>query len=591
MRMACVGLTAWVISLGAVAPAKAADPELTGHWEGLLKPAPGIELRMIINVSEEGGKLKATLDSPDQGAVGLPADSIAVKDGELTFGRKAIQAEYKGKLDAKGTEIVGTFTQRGRATPLTLKKVDKPDTLTIPAELFGIWEGKLKAGAGIELRMFLKVEKLSSGGTTAAFVSADQTPTPLPIDKLTLIGTKVVAASKAIRSEFQGTLNAGKTEIAGEWKQGGASLPLTLKKTDKVTEPKRPQTPKPPFSYRSEDVTYPDKEAKFTLAGTLTLPKGMGPFPVVIMITGSGSQDRDETLLGHKPFLVIADSLTKRGIAVLRVDDRGVGGSTGDPLEATTMDFAGDVRAGIAYLKTRKEIDPKRIGLVGHSEGGIIAPMVAAGSDDVAFIVLLAGTGMDGAEILKAQTRLIFKAGGGSDASVAMQLKVLDAILGLVVGPKDGKKDPKDAKADAAKLEALARAAIALIPESERKAMGDLSTRSIEQQIARVNSPWFRFFLTFDPKTVLAKVRCPVLAINGSKDLQVPCKDNLAAIESALRSGGNKSVTIKEFPGLNHLFQPCNTGAPSEYNSIEQTIDPAVLTVLGDWITATAGKK
>jgi pimeloyl-ACP methyl ester carboxylesterase len=584
MRTAWLCLAVWAAGQGSLASTDAADSRATGHWEGILKPALGVELRLILNVNEAGGKLKATLDSPDQGAFGLTADSITFAKDELTFARKAIQAEYKGKLNAQGTEIVGTFTQRGRATPMNLKKVDKPAMLTLPAELVGTWEGKLKAGGGIELRLVLKVDKLPDGAITAAFTSPDQTPAPLPISSLTLDGAKVVAISKAIKSEFQGTLNAGRTEIAGEWKQGGASMPLTLKKTDKVSEPKRPQTPKAPFSYRSEDVTYPNPESKYILAGTLTMPQGPGPFPVVLMITGSGAQDRDETILGHKPFLVIADALTRRGIAVLRVDDRGVGGSTGDPLVATTQDFAGDVLAGIAYLKTRKEIDPKAIGLVGHSEGGIIAPMVASKSDDVAFIVLLAGTGMNGADILKAQTRLIFQAGGASDSMVDGQLKILDAILGVVTGTKDE-------KADAAKLEVLARAAIALIPEAERKALGDLSSKSIEQQIARINSPWFRYFLTFDPKTVLVKVRCPVLALNGSKDLQVPCKDNLAAIESALKSGGNTRITIKELPGLNHLFQPCKTGAPSEYASIEQTIDPAALTILSDWIVATSGRK
>jgi pimeloyl-ACP methyl ester carboxylesterase len=588
MKTIWLGFVLLAAGQGGFAAAGAADSRASGHWEGLLKPAPGVEMRLILNVSEEGGKLKATLDSPDQGAFGLAADSITVANDELTFARKQLLAEYKGTFNAQGTEIVGTFTQRGRATPLNLKKVDKPDTLNIPAELVGIWEGKLKAGGGIELRLVLKVEKLPDGASTAAFTSPDQSPAPLPITTLSLDGARVVAVSKMIKSEFQGTLNAGRTEIVGEWKQGGASLPLTLKKTDKVSEPKRPQTPKPPYSYRSEDVSYPNPESKYTLAGTLTMPQGPGPFPVVLMITGSGAQDRDETILGHKPFLVIADALTRRGIAVLRVDDRGVGGSTGDPLAATSQDFAGDVVAGIAYLKTRKEIDTKAIGLVGHSEGGIIAPMVASKSDDVAFIVLLAGTGMNGADILKAQTRLIFLAGGASSSTVDSQLKVLDAILGVVTAPKDGKADDK---ADAAKLEMLARAAIALIPEAERKALGDLSSKSIEQQIARVNSPWFRFFLTFDPKTVLVKVRCPVLALNGTKDLQVPCKDNLAAIESALKAGGNTRITIKELPGLNHLFQPCNTGAPSEYASIEQTIDPAVLTILGDWIIATTGRK
>jgi hypothetical protein len=268
---------------------------------------------------------------------------------------------------------------------------------------------------------------------------------------------------------------------------------------------------------------------------------------------------------------------------VLRVDDRGVGKSTGSPVDATSADFATDVAAGIAYLKTRPEVDPKRIGLVGHSEGGLIGPMVAAKSPgDVAFLVLLAGTGVNGAEILKAQSALILKAIGASDDVLKAQGRLMAEVVAVIAAEKDE-------KAAASRIEALAKASLALLPEAERKAIGE--SKAIESGLGRINSPWFRFFLTFEPKTVLTKVRCPVLALNGEKDLQVPPGQNLPTIESALKSGGNDRVTTKTLPGLNHLFQHCKTGAPSEYASTEETFAPEALTLMADWIVATTGRK
>jgi hypothetical protein len=362
-------------------------------------------------------------------------------------------------------------------------------------------------------------------------------------------------------------------------------LPLVLKKTDKLSEARRPQTPKAPFPYKSEDVTYPNESARIILGATLTLPEGKGPFPAAVLITGSGAQDRDETLLGHRPFAVIADALTRRGIAVLRVDDRGVGKSTGSQADATSADFATDVAAGIAYLKTRPEVDPKRIGLVGHSEGGLIGPMVAAKSpEDVAYLVLLAGTGVNGAEILKAQSALILKAAGMPEGLVGAQSRLLAEILKVVA-------EEKDDKAAEARFELLTRAALAALPEADRKSLAAQAGPSGKAQFLRVKSPWFRYFLTFEPKTALAKVRCPVLALNGDKDLQVPPEQNLPAIEAALKSSGNDRVTTRVLPGLNHLFQRCKTGAPSEYATIEETFDPAALKVVADWIVATTSAR
>jgi hypothetical protein len=364
--------------------------------------------------------------------------------------------------------------------------------------------------------------------------------------------------------------------MAGQFKQGGFTLPLTLKKTDKPTEVKRPQEPKKPYPYVEEEVSYENKKAGVKLAGTLTLPQGKGPFPAVLLITGSGAQDRNEAILGHKPFLVLADHLTRKGIAVLRVDDRGVGGSTGNVSQATSEDFAGDALAGVEFLKSRKEINPKKIGLIGHSEGGIVAPMAAVKSKDIAFIVLMAGTGLTGEEILYLQGELISRAAGAHLLDVAAQRRLQEQMFAVVLSETDNARAEK-------KLREILAEEVSKLSEEEKKAAGSASG-AMEAQIKSVLSPWFRFFLTYDPKPTLRKVKCPVLAINGEKDLQVPPKENLRAIEEALKAGRNKDFTIKELPKLNHLFQTCTTGSLSEYSQIEETIAPVALETIADWI-------
>jgi pimeloyl-ACP methyl ester carboxylesterase len=270
--------------------------------------------------------------------------------------------------------------------------------------LEGNWEGTLKAGP-LELRLAFHVTKGKAGAFRATFDSLDQGATGLPVEEAKQDGKAVTFTLKSLSASFEGKLDEAEATIAGTFKQAGAEFPLTLKRVDKVSMPRRPQTPKVPFPYREEAVRVENREGKATLAGTLTVPPGKGPFPAAILISGSGSQDRDETIFGHKPFLVLADALTRRGVAVLRVDDRGVGQSTGGVLDSTSEDMAGDVRAELAFLRSRPEIDPKRIGLIGHSEGGLIAPMVAAKDHEVAFIVLLAGTALPGEEILYQQGR------------------------------------------------------------------------------------------------------------------------------------------------------------------------------------------
>jgi uncharacterized protein len=282
-------------------------------------------------------------------------------------------------------------------------------------------------------------------------------------------------------------------------------------------------------------------------------------------------------LLSHKPFLVLADHLSRRGIAVLRVDDRGIGGSTGSIKTSTSDDFAGDVLAGLAFLKGRKEIDGKKLGLIGHSEGGIIAPIAATRSKDVAFIVLMAGTGLPGTQILEAQGQLILKAAGSSESEMKFERDAQNRLIDIIA-------QEKDEKVAQSKLATALKEIRAAMSDSDRQALANSPGGLSDAAVDAFNNAWFRYFLTYDPRPTLRRVRCPVLAINGEKDLQVPAKENLAQIEKALKAGGNRNVKTVELPGLNHLFQPCKTGSPSEYGTIETTIAPEALKTIGDWI-------
>ena len=323
-------------------------------------------------------------------------------------------------------------------------------------------------------------------------------------------------------------------------------------------------------------MTFKNVQANITLSGTLTLPSKEGNYPAVILITGSGPQNRDEEVLGHKPFLIISDHLTKKGIAVLRYDDRGFGQSTGDFKSGTSLDFATDVESALTYLKTRKEINQNKIGLIGHSDGGMIAPMVAAKSQDVAFIVLLAGPGIQGGKLLVMRQELMARAMGMSEAEIQESKKSNEKIFEIV----SRSKDPQTIKADLIKY---SKENPPNIP-SRFLPPGMTKEEFVAAQINEITSPWFIYFLNYDPTTTLEKVTCPVLALNGEKDVQVPSKENLTAIGNALKKSGNKNVIIKELSNLNHFFQECITGSLSEYATIDQTFSPIALTEISDWV-------
>ncbi|HTR97969.1 MAG TPA: alpha/beta fold hydrolase [Candidatus Acidoferrales bacterium] len=441
-----------------------------------------------------------------------------------------------------------------------------------PRDPRGVWQGRLQ---GV-LRIVLHVSADSSGTRTGSLDSPDQGAAGLPASRVGFEHDTLRFELARPAAAFVGRMNESGTMLRGDWLQGGRTLPLELARADSLPPLRRPQLPRKPYPYDEEDVRYPGGEPGIELAGTLSHPRGAGPFPCALLITGSGPQDRDETIAGHKPFLVIADRLTRAGMAVLRVDDRGVGGSSG-PLEgSTTAALAGDVRAGVRYLRGRRDIDPRRIGLIGHSEGGLIAAMVAAGSDEVEFIVLLAGPGVRGDSLLIAQAAAIGRAAGASEADVAAERDLQAGLFALA-------RQHPDSATTVARVRAIFRAAGIDSARAESR---------LGAAVAGARSPWIAFFIDADPAPVLRRVRCPVLALNGGRDLQVLPAQNLPAIASALAAGGNPDVTTRELPGLNHLFQSCTTGLPTEYAQIEETFSPAALETLTVWITRrTAGAR
>lgn len=445
--------------------------------------------------------------------------------------------------------------------------------ITYGQDITGKWNGILKI-QGTQLRLALNINQTDTG-YESTLDSPDQGAKDIPVTSTTFENSILTFEISSIGVSYSGNLN-GEGEIHGTFKQMGQSLPLNLsKKALEKEKLVRPQEPKKPYPYYSEEVSIANIKDSITLSGTLTLPSKEGKHPVVVMITGSGPQNRDEELVGHKPFLVIADFLTKKGIGVLRYDDRGTAKSTGNFKSSTSKDFATDVLSAVTYLKTRNDIDYKNIGLVGHSEGGLIAPMVASKTKDIAFIVLLAGLGISGYDTLLLQTELIAKANGTDDAKLQIELAALKGTLDIIVEGNSLDNIKSDLK-DYIKKEIEAHPD--LLPE------GMKADKYINGNAKQLATAWFKYLINYDPATSLTKVSCPVLAINGEKDLQVPPKINLNAIEKHLKEAGNTNFVVKELPNLNHLFQECNTGSPSEYANIEQTFSPSALTEIANWI-------
>jgi uncharacterized protein len=540
--------------------------DITGDWNGKLN-ANGAQLRLVLHVSKNtDGSLKATLDSVDQGANGIPVSSMTLKTSQLSLKVDAVKGSYEGKVNSDVSEIAGTWTQ-GAPLELNFHRggiAAKPKPKPVkPSDLDGNWLGTLDTGMG-KLRVVLHILN-TEDGLAATLDSPDQNAKGILVTNITRNGAKLNFNVESIGGSYEGTISSDLGSFEGIWTQLGKSFPLALKrvKGDAALERKRPQNPVRPYPYKEEEVAYDNVAAKIILGATLTIPAGKGPFPAVLLMSGSGPHDRDETLMGHKPFLVLADYLTRKGIVVLRADKRGVGKSGGNYSTAVMADFASDADAGVEYLKTRTEVDPRKIGLLGHSEGAVEAPMSAAHNRDVAYVVMMAGPGVTGDQLLPEQMRRIEAASGKSKGEIENDVALQTEILALV------EKDKDDAALDKDLREKLA----GKVPEAQ---MG--------MQVKTVSSPWFRALLQYDPAPTLSKLTCPVLVLNGEKDVQVPPEQNLPAIRKALEAGGHKNFEIDELPGLNHLFQPAKTGAISEYSEIEETMSPVALEKVASWI-------
>lgn len=429
----------------------------------------------------------------------------------------------------------------------------------------GRWLGTLDAGPN-KLRIALHFARAASGGFSCIMNSLDQNPADLPAGTVAVDGRTIVAEFPQIGGSIEGTLSDDGKQLTGVLRQAGAKLPITFGRVETPPETKRPQEPRKPYPYDEQEVMYGNAAVK--LAATLTLPRTAGPHPAVLLLTGSGAQDRNETVMGHRPFLVLADYLTRRGIAVLRADDRGVGGSGGNPANTGIEDVAADALSGVAFLKSRKEIDPARIGLIGHSEGGGVAALAAARSRDVAFIVLMAATGLPGDQIVLRQVETLSKNAGVPPEMLAQSLAIQRKLFEVLKHEKD----------DAAALEKM----LALLPEPARLPK--------TAELRMMTSKSYRSIITTDPADALKKVKVPVLALNGELDTQVQAGENLAAIAAALEKAGNRDAITRELPGLNHLFQKAKTGALSEYRQIEETLNPAALEDIGEWIAKRVAK-
>lgn len=450
--------------------------------------------------------------------------------------------------------------------------------------LIGVWQGTVNHPKIGEVKFYFTIEIKDANTYMGKVDIPVQKARGIPVNEVRFDAPGLVLDISSFGIVYEGTVAADFSSIKGELKVGDEILPLELKRSAGVPEARRPQEPQKPYPYEEIEITFPNPEANITLSGTLTLPPGPGPFPAAILISGSGPHDRDESIAGHRPFLVISDYLTRYGIAVLRCDDRGVMKSEGDFHKATTPDFATDAQAAWAFLSRHSRIDGRRIGLIGHSEGALIGSMVAALNPDAAFLVLLAGTGVPGEQLALMQSQEVSKSRGASVEAIRKETRMNERLFQVF-------KTQEDAQLAEVEMKQIISDSLAQMSDAEKKEL-DVSEQTLitDMKGFLADYPWARFVLGYDPVTDLQKVRCPVLALNGDKDTQVPADVNLKAIEKALKKAGNTNYEIKKLPGLNHMFQAAQTGHPREYGKIEETIAPFVLQLIGDWIIQTVQK-
>ena len=454
---------------------------------------------------------------------------------------------------------------------------DTPATTPEPTEVAAqerslegahLWQGSVALPTGEPLEFFVEVSLQKKEGKEIQRGTIDipqQAVRALELSEVELTDGKVTFELADFNATWEAQLD-GENVSKCTFEQNGATYecqmtPIDVETFKKLTALKRPQNPLGPFPYTTEEVGLKSPVDKAEIVGTLTLPEGTGPYPGVVLISGSGSQDRDGTMFGHKPLLVMSDHLARNGIASLRIDDRGVGGSaSASPEGLTTKDLAMDFAAGVAALKAIPEIDKGKRGIIGHSEGALMAAIVAAEfPKEVSYVVLLAGPAVSGEEILLQQVKVLNEAGGAPAESTEEKVQLEKQII------QAAKKSDKKA-----------------IEELLTKASPDAPPELIEAKVAEATSPWFRHFVSYDPTKALSRVKVPVLALYGSLDLQVDPEMNTPVLEKALKK--NNEVTVTVVPGLNHLFQTAEKGLPQEYATIEETFSPQVLTLVSDWI-------
>jgi len=556
-------------SLPSFLAAQAPAP-LAGNYAGTLQ-AGEAQLHLVLHLKKTAsGAYQASLDSLDQGVYAIDATSIKIAAATLNLEVTSVGAHFVGKISPDHQTIDGMWSQGDASLPLVFHRQaagaasHKPAEVIFPVE--GLWQSALETH-GLRLRLQLHVSHDTDGQLVGALDSLDEQVSGLPAIQMELKEASFHFEIPAVAGTFDGTLNPGKNKLIGNWSQTGADAKIEFVRSDQPLALRRPQTPSKPYPYREEEVSFFNAVAGVTLAGTLTLPKGAGPFPAALLIAGSGPNDRDEALASHRPFLVLADHLTRKGIAVLRYDKRGIGKSTGSADKATTVDLASDAQAALAYLKTRKEIDSAKIALIGHSEGAMIAPLLASQTKDVAWVVLLAAPANVGEVTLLNQSELIGKAADLTDEQLEASLNFDQAAYDLV----RTEKDPA----------ALREKLVSLVRETGLGAA--MPPVLLETQMRMMESPWFRFFLDYDPLPNLKTLQVPVLALYGQKDLQVPAKANLPLLKQALQDAGNKDADVRELPDLNHLFQHAYSGTPTEYAAIEETFSPDALQIISDW--------
>lgn len=447
-------------------------------------------------------------------------------------------------------------------------------SISLGQDIVGKWSGNLILPNG-KLRVDFNITK-SDSSYSGSFDSPDQNAMGFSAKKVTYNAPNLSIEIPSIGASYQGVFDASTKMFKGHFSQAGNRLPLDLSFVVATESKKinRPQEPREPFPYKQQEVTFFNKKNGVTLAGTLSLPNGKGPFAAVVLVTGSGQQNRDEEIMGHKPFLVISDFLVRNGIAVLRYDDRGAGKSTGDFTNATTFDFAEDADAAIAFLKKHASINPKKIGIAGHSEGGSISVIEANRNKDVAFIVSLAGPTIQGSEILIMQNSFLLKDRKVDEKIIQQNEELLRKVYGVIIKENDTEKVKTD-------IAALYKGMQASTPSSaDQQKIDD----AINRQVSGLTSPWTLGFIRYNPQDDIEKVKQPMLFLIGEKDVQVPAEPNVAALRSIIKNKGKRNISIRVIPNSNHLFQQCKTCNLSEYSSIEETFSPLALQIMCDWI-------